>query len=101
MSLPLPPPPATEGGEEGSRFPARMSIESERDLSALRRVGRTVALVLQALRAYVRADVTTAEIDAYGAQLLAQYGARSAPQLFYRFPGTLCISVNDEAVHGV
>lgn len=67
----------------------------------LRRAGRTVALVLAALREAVRPGVTTGELDALCSELLAKYGARSAPQLFYNFPGAMCISVNDEAVHGV
>ena len=33
--------------------------------------------------------------------VLERHGARSAPALVYRFPGAICISVNDEAVHGV
>lgn len=78
-----------------------MSIESARDLEGLRRAGRTVGVVLQQLRQQVRAGITTAELDRQCAALLTRAGARSAPQLFYRFPGTICISVNDEAVHGV
>jgi methionyl aminopeptidase len=78
-----------------------MSIESTHDLVALRRVGRTVAIVLQQLKAQVRPGVTTAELDRRCATLLAQRGARSAPAQEYGFPGSICISVNDEAVHGV
>ena len=45
--------------------------------------------------------VTTGELDAVAARDLRRAGARSAPQLDYGFPGTTCISVNDEAVHGI
>lgn len=45
--------------------------------------------------------MTTGELDARCAELLARRGARSAPQLFYKFPGAMCISLNDQAVHGV
>jgi len=78
-----------------------MSIESERDLSALKRIGRIVGLILNELRAHVRPGVTTAELDQRCAELLAHYAARSAPRVEYGFPGNICISVNDEAVHGV
>ncbi|MBI3782592.1 MAG: type I methionyl aminopeptidase [Deltaproteobacteria bacterium] len=78
-----------------------MSVGGERDVIGLRRAGRTVAEVLAALRREVRPGVTTAELDRRCSELLAQRGARSAPQLFYGFPGAMCISVNDEAVHGV
>jgi methionyl aminopeptidase len=49
----------------------------------------------------VRAGVTTAELDAIGEAVLRQHGARSAPRLVYQFPGANCISVNEEAVHGI
>jgi methionyl aminopeptidase len=45
--------------------------------------------------------VTTRELDEVGADVFEQAGARSAPMLAYGFPGTNCISINDEAVHGV
>jgi len=78
-----------------------MSIESQQDLDKLRRIGRIVALVLQQLKGEVRPGITTAELDRRCAALLAQHGARSAPRIFYGFPAAICISVNDEAVHGV
>jgi len=78
-----------------------MSIETERDLARLRRVGAVVNLVLKGVRARVRPGVTTAELDAHGAALLQRHGARSAPRQDLGFPGSMCISINDEAVHGV
>jgi methionyl aminopeptidase len=78
-----------------------MSIESERDLAGLQAAGTVVAKALAAMRAAVRPGVTTRELDEVGATVFARYGARSAPQLAYGFPGFNCISVNDEAVHGV
>ncbi len=45
--------------------------------------------------------VTTAELDAVGRDVLRRYGARSAPRVTYNFPGETCISVNDEAAHGI
>ncbi|HVN83583.1 MAG TPA: type I methionyl aminopeptidase [Candidatus Binatia bacterium] len=78
-----------------------MSVESAEDLNELRRIGRVAARVLEALKAEVRVGVTTAHLDRRCAELLALHGARSAPRLFYDFPGSICISVNDEAVHGV
>ena len=52
------------------------------------------------MRRAVRPGITTAELDAIGAAVPPS-GARSAPQLDYDFPGATCISVNDEAVHGI
>jgi methionyl aminopeptidase len=63
--------------------------------------GRIVGRTLAALRRLVRPSVSTAEIDLECARHLERHGARSAPRLFYGFPGAVCISVNDEAVHGI
>lgn len=78
-----------------------MSIQSPEDLERLRRVGHVVACVLHEVRGQVRAGVTTAELDRVADRVLARHGARSAPRLVYGFPGAICISVGDEAVHGV
>ena len=78
-----------------------MSIETERDLIGLTRAGRVVALALRAMRQQLRPGLTTAELDAVAAAVFAAHGARSAPQLVYGFPGVTCISLNDEAVHGI
>ncbi|HEX7243789.1 MAG TPA: type I methionyl aminopeptidase [Longimicrobiaceae bacterium] len=78
-----------------------MSIDSDRELEAMKRVGRVVRLALDAMEREVRPGITTVELDAVGARVLAEHGARSAPKMVYNFPGSICISVNDEAVHGI
>jgi methionyl aminopeptidase len=78
-----------------------MSIETEEQLEALRAAGRVVADAIRAMRAQVRVGVSTRELDEVGARVFARAGARSGPQLDYGFPGTNCISVNDEVVHGI
>ncbi len=78
-----------------------MSIDGPEDLARLQAVGRVVAAALRAMRREVRPGVSTAELDAVGGRVFRAHGARSGPQLDYGFPGVNCISVNDEAVHGV
>jgi methionyl aminopeptidase len=78
-----------------------MSIESAADLAGMQRVGRVVALTIADMRAAVRVGMTTAELDTVAASAFRRHGARSAPQLAYGSPGTTCISVNDEIVHGI
>ena len=78
-----------------------MSIETDTDFTGMRRVGRVVAATLARVRGEVRAGITTADLDDIALETLTAHGARSAPQLDYGFPGTICISVNDEAVHGI
>lgn len=78
-----------------------MTIESPSDIQALQRIGGIVARVRETMLAAARPGMTTAELDAIGERLLAEAGARSAPRLTYDFPGATCISVNEEAAHGV
>src|SRR6267154_6479735 len=58
-------------------------------------------MVMDAMKAEVRAGVTTRYLDEIGARVMQENGARSAPSMVYQFPGASCISLNDEAVHGV
>ena len=78
-----------------------MSIDDDQDLEALRRIGRIVALAIDAARSAVRPGFTTSELDAICEAVLTRHGARGAPRLVYGFPGTACIGVNDEAAHGI
>ena len=57
--------------------------------------------MLDAMKQQVRPGITTAELDEVGASAMRERGAQSAPALVYQFPGVSCISVNDEAVHGI
>jgi methionyl aminopeptidase len=78
-----------------------MSIRSDKELAQLQAIGRIVRKALDRMAAAVRAGVTTAELNEIGARVLSAEGARSAPPLVYGFPGEVCISVNDEAIHGI
>lgn len=78
-----------------------MSINSEKDLEALRKIGRIVARCLAHMQSSLEPGMTTAELDALGGRFLEAHGARSAPRLTYDFPGNTCISVNEEAAHGI
>jgi len=78
-----------------------MSIESPQDLEGLKLIGAIVARVLAKLRAAVRPGISTAELDAIAESEFQTAGAESSPRAVYKFPGAICISVNDEVVHGV
>jgi methionyl aminopeptidase len=78
-----------------------MTIDGDEDLEGLTRAGRVVAEARQAMLAAVRPGVTTGELDALAREVFRRHGARSAPRLSYTFPGSTCISVNDEAAHGI
>jgi methionyl aminopeptidase len=78
-----------------------MSIETPEQLEGMKAAGRVVAAAIRAMRNRVQPGITTAELDRIGGRVFARAGARSGPQLDYGFPGVNCISVNDEAVHGI
>src|SRR5271167_1934609 len=78
-----------------------MSINGPEELEGMQAAGAVVRLMLEAMKNEVRPGITTAELDDVGAGVMRQHGAQSAPALVYGFPGVNCISVNDEAVHGI
>lgn len=78
-----------------------MSIKEPYELEGMRAAGAVVRQMIEAMKREVRQGVTTAELDEAGAKVMREHGAKSAPALVYRFPGTSCISLNEEAVHGV
>lgn len=53
------------------------------------------------MRNYAQAGMSTKQLDNYGAAILSDFGAKSAPFLTYQFPGCTCISVNNEFCHGI
>lgn len=78
-----------------------MTIETQDDVFALQKIGRIVSVTLQRMLDAAEPGMTTRELDALGERLLHEQGARSAPKLTYGFPGSTCISINEEAAHGV
>lgn len=78
-----------------------MTIDKQEDLEGLIRAARVVVEARQAMVESVRPGITTGELDAVGREVFHRHGARSAPRVTYRFPGSTCISVNDEAAHGI
>lgn len=78
-----------------------MSITNEAELTGMQKASEAVARTLKEMCDYAKPGMTTKELDNYGAKILADFGARSAPYLTYGFPGYTCISVNNEFCHGI
>lgn len=78
-----------------------MNATTRQDINGLQNAGRAVRRAFLAMKRAAQPGMTTAELDAIGQASLEQSGARSAPQLFYKFPGATCISINEEAAHGI
>ena len=78
-----------------------MIVTEAAERVALQEIGQIVAQVLQRMGQAIEPGMTTRELDALGLQWLTEAGARSAPQVMYKFPGATCISVNNEVAHGI
>ena len=78
-----------------------MSITKESDLTGMREASEAVACTLKKMTLYAQPGMTTKELDEYGAKILTEFGAKSAPHSTYKFPGWTCISVNNEFCHGI
>jgi methionyl aminopeptidase len=78
-----------------------MSVDTPEQLEGLKRAGRVVAETLRSLRRAVAPGVTTGELDELAEEIFAAHGAQSGPILTYGYPGSICVSVDDEVVHGI
>ncbi|WP_338875423.1 type I methionyl aminopeptidase [Spirosoma sp. SC4-14] len=78
-----------------------MSITSEAELIGMKKASDAVAFTLKEMRHYAKPGMTTKQIDNFGAGILSDFGAKSAPYLTYKFPGWTCISVDKEFCHGI
>lgn len=78
-----------------------MSITKESELIGMKEISEVVGTTLKLMREYAKVGMSTKELDEYGGRILKSYGAKSAPYETYGFPGYSCISVNNEAAHGI
>ncbi|SFB32461.1 type I methionyl aminopeptidase [Algoriphagus aquimarinus] len=78
-----------------------MSITKESELIGMKRISEVVGTTLKLMREYAKVGMSTKEIDEFGGGILKSYGAKSAPYETYKFPGYSCISINEEAAHGI
>lgn len=78
-----------------------MSISNPAELTGMQKVSEAVACTLKEMTLYAKPGISTKQLDEYGAKILADFGAKSAPLLTYNFPGCACISINNEFCHGI
>lgn len=76
-------------------------LKSERDLEAMRPACGIARAVLNEVAAFVRPGVTTRDVDQFAAACIKEYNAKSAFLGYRKYPCHICISVNDEIVHGL
>ena len=78
-----------------------INIKSEREIKLMRESGRILANVLKELETYVKPGISTLEIDKKCYEIIKSYGCIPSFLDYRGFPASLCISVNDEVVHGI
>ena len=78
-----------------------LTIRNNDDLEGVLVVGKVVRSALDTMRKAVKPGVSTQALDDLCADVFDRHRACSGPQLVYGFPGAACISINDEAVHGI
>lgn len=78
-----------------------MSITQESELTGMQQASDAVAYALKQMKDYAKPGISTKQLDDFGAGILKDFGANSAPFMTYKFPGYTCISVDKEFCHGI
>jgi methionyl aminopeptidase len=75
--------------------------KNERDLQAMRPACQVAATVLNDVAGFIKPGITTREVDEFAAARIKAYGAKSAFRGYRKYPCEICISVNEQVVHGL
>lgn len=76
-------------------------LKNEIEIDLMRKAGRIVGETLNLLGEKVRPGITTAELDRIAEEFITKHGAKPSFKGLYGFPASLCISVNEQVVHGI
>ncbi|HEY91467.1 MAG TPA: type I methionyl aminopeptidase [Dehalococcoidia bacterium] len=76
-------------------------IKSDQEIALMREAGRIVANVLEVLKSRIKPGMRTGELDVIAAEEAEKHGSQPSFKGYRGFPATLCVSVNDEIVHGI
>lgn len=78
-----------------------ISIKSENEIELMRKSGSILAKVLEELEKYIRPGISTLDIDKKCYELIKSYNCIPSFLNYNGFPASVCVSVNDEVVHGI
>ena len=78
-----------------------VTIKSEREIELMRKAGEILARTHEELAAAIRPGMTTMDIDRLGEKLIRSHGCIPSFKNYNGYPGSICVSVNDEVVHGI
>lgn len=76
-------------------------IKNHKEIELMRKAGRIVAETLLLVGEKVKPGITTAELDSIAEEFITKHGAKPSFKGLYGFPASLCISVNEQVVHGI
>lgn len=78
-----------------------ISIKSPEDIQVMREAGKILAAIVNELKSSLKIGVATKDIDAVAENLMKKYQVTPAFKGYRGFPGCICISINQEVVHGI
>lgn len=78
-----------------------VTIKSAREIELMREAGRLLAEVHEEMAAFIKPGISTKDIDKYGEQLIRERGCIPNFLNYNGYPASVCVSVNDEVVHGI
>lgn len=78
-----------------------IKIKSDREIELLKTAGHIVWLTHQYLKPYIKAGITTKELDTLAEKFIRSKGATPSCKGYEGYPATLCVSINEEVVHGI
>ncbi|MDY3276123.1 MAG: type I methionyl aminopeptidase [Agathobacter sp.] len=78
-----------------------VSIKSSQEIELMREAGRILATVHQELGKNIRPGMSTMDIDRLGEEMIRSYGCIPSFKNYCGYPASICVSVNDEVVHGI
>lgn len=78
-----------------------VSIKSEREIELMREAGRILARVHEELGKMIKPGISTLDIDRAGERMIRSYGCAPSFKNYNGYPASICVSVNDEVVHGI
>src|SRR3989304_7490494 len=92
----------TDGGinENPLRYDG-IYVKSTEEIAAMKQTGAIVAAIVKKLAARVEPGLKTKELDVIAGRELKRMGAESSFKGYHGYPATVCVSVNDEIVHGI
>lgn len=78
-----------------------VTIKSGREIELMREAGRILAIVHEELEKFIRPGITTLDIDKKGEEIIRSFGCIPSFKGYNDYPASICVSVNDEVVHGI